>query len=86
MCAHCGRARPPGYEGGYKFHGDTDRVFSEFFGTSNPFTDVSYDRFEVLKWRGMPPTPAVEVEERPLVCTLEELFSGVTKVCGRVFG
>lgn len=29
-----------GYPGGYAFHGDGELVFSEFFGTKNPFAGI----------------------------------------------
>ncbi|XP_065057972.1 dnaJ homolog subfamily B member 13-like [Rhopilema esculentum] len=69
---------------GYVFHGDPDKVFKEFFGGNNPFSeffDVSQNEidngFAGLQGRGRkkqdPPI------ERELYLTLEEVYKGCTK-------
>jgi len=69
---------------GYTFHGNSDKVFRDFFGGDNPFQEY-YDRvdgemstgFGGLKGRGAkrqdPPI------ERELAVSLEELYHGSTK-------
>lgn len=69
---------------GYTFHGDTDRVFREFFGGDNPFQEY-YDRVQTdigmgfggLHGRGAKKQDAAI--ERELVLSLEEVFHGCTK-------
>ncbi|XP_046848364.1 dnaJ homolog subfamily B member 13-like [Xenia sp. Carnegie-2017] len=71
-----------GWTPGYVFHGDALRVFREFFGGDNPFSELfdNYDPeigFGGLHGRGRrkqdPPI------ERELFLTLEEIFKGCTK-------
>ncbi|XP_028412266.1 dnaJ homolog subfamily B member 13-like [Dendronephthya gigantea] len=71
-----------GWTPGYTFHGDSLRVFREFFGGDNPFSELfdSYDPeigFGGAHGRGRrkqdPPI------ERELYLTLEEVFKGCTK-------
>ena len=73
----------PGFTDGYTFHGDPEKVFREFFGGSNPFSDF-FDRqddfmtgFGGIRGRGKrhqdPPI------ERDLFLSLEEIFHGCTK-------
>eukprot|EP00794_Sanderia_malayensis_P000657 gene657-1325_t len=69
---------------GYVFHGDAEKVFKEFFGGSNPFSelfDVSQNEIDMgfagLQGRGrVKQDPAIE---RELYLTLEEVYKGCTK-------
>eukprot|EP00112_Aurelia_sp_Birch-Aquarium-sp1_P007178 Seg1782.12 transcript_id=Seg1782.12/GoldUCD/mRNA.D3Y31 product="DnaJ subfamily B member 13" protein_id=Seg1782.12/GoldUCD/D3Y31 len=73
-----------GFSKGYVFHGDPDKVFKEFFGGDNPFSEL----FEVtqseidtgfagLQGRGRKKQDAPI--ERELYLTLEEVYKGCTK-------
>jgi len=73
---------PGGWTTSYTFHGDANKVFREFFGGDNPFSELfdSYDPeigFGGIHGRGRrkqdPPI------ERELYLTLEEVFKGCTK-------
>lgn len=84
-----------GYEGGYKFHGSPEKVFSNFFGDANPFADffstvsesgqaVFGSGFGGLHGVGKPnaatQSPAkLAPISVPLPLTLEEIFSGTVK-------
>jgi DnaJ family protein B protein 13 len=69
---------------GYTFHGDAHKVFTEFFGGTNPFSEW-YDRrdgelemgFGGLHGRGRKQQDAAI--ERDLYLTLEEIFHGCIK-------
>ena len=76
-----------GVSKGYAFHGDSYRVFHEFFGGDNPFSDFfhleknldvdGHATFGGLQGRAQPKQdPPVE---RELFLTLEELYKGCTK-------
>lgn len=75
------------YSPRYTFHGDANRVFQNFFGGNNPFSDLyNFDAardadgcssFGGLKGRARPKQdPAIE---RDLSLTLEEVFNGCIK-------
>ncbi|KAJ2998365.1 DnaJ sub B member 13 [Globomyces sp. JEL0801] len=84
-----------GFLEGYEFHGDGDKVFNEFFGTTNPFTDFFVGQEESLlenhfgkKFGGMYglnfKNSILQPTQDPPVhfdieCTLEELFIGTIK-------
>lgn len=71
-----------GFTKGYVFHGNSEKVFRDFFGGSNPFADLLEENdimsaFGGIHGRGRkkqdPPI------ERDLHLTLEEIFHGCTK-------
>eukprot|EP00730_Choanoeca_flexa_P016219 TRINITY_DN7625_c0_g1_i3.p1 TRINITY_DN7625_c0_g1~~TRINITY_DN7625_c0_g1_i3.p1 ORF type:complete len:315 (+),score=52.83 TRINITY_DN7625_c0_g1_i3:82-1026(+) len=78
---------PRGYDGftePYTFHGDSSKVFREFFGTDNPYQDLFAPQDEF----GFGPKPTLAQKlhrkqdpaiERPLLLSLEEAFLGCTK-------
>jgi len=83
-----------GAGGGYSFHGDPHKIFSQFFGTTNPFS--VFEEMGGGAGGGMPmfagmgglggmgaPRPRGPRKGDPVVtrlgCTLEELFNGATK-------
>lgn len=83
-----------GFKGQYKFHGDSRKVFSEFFGSVNPFEDFfkeHYEHPEALfgsKFGGMHGMAKAANAEGPqqspqvvvdLPLTLEELYNGTVK-------
>lgn len=72
---------------GYTFHGDSKKVFREFFGGDNPFADLfnfdsvtdsdGFASFGGLKGRSQPKQdPPIQ---RDLALTLEEVFNGCIK-------
>ncbi|PIK38174.1 putative dnaJ-like subfamily B member 13-like [Apostichopus japonicus] len=69
---------------GYTFHGDPHKVFSDFFGGNNPFSEFfdgnhgdHSNGFGGLSGRGRKKQdPSIE---RDLVLSLEEIFHGCTK-------
>jgi len=74
-----------GFSGGYVFHGNPDKVFREFFGGDNPFSEFFESPkdpdmgigFGGLRGRGRPKQdPPIE---RDLALTLEEIYRGCIK-------
>jgi len=71
-----------GLGGGYKFSGNPTAVFMKFFGVDNPWALRSVVPHQFFSKEGQrdknpPKCPPLWVH---LPCTLEELFTGVTKV------
>ena len=62
------------FKGGYSYHGDNLEVFKQFFGTSNPYCDISLPYYETID--------DIESEFDIVVtikCTLLEFYYGCTK-------
>jgi len=83
-----------GFEGGYKFHGDSELVFSQFFGGKNPFADFFAVHNDAVSpfgakfggLHGMTTGNAASGEpvqpppiEQDLHLTFEELYNGTIK-------
>lgn len=72
-----------GYTGGAQYQGNADEIFQAFYGSYNPFSNVfgEYGSFNSAfpfdQAKNNPPKIAPTVINVP--CTLEELYTGVTK-------